>query len=85
MLKSGEILLLRLIRANNGKLNFCTLDRAAWRNGWRDLDKRQVFDATYSLIDMGYVIAEGENPGMPNYWITDSGMKILQEFIGNKS
>lgn len=45
MLNSGEILLLKLIRGNAEKFNFYTLDRAARRNGWRDLNDGYLLGA----------------------------------------
>ena len=58
MLNSGEILLLKLIRGNAGEFNFYTLDRAARRNGWRDLNDGYLLGAFYSLIDRKYVLAK---------------------------
>ena len=57
MLNSGEILLLKLIRGNAGEFNFYTLDRAARRNGWRDLNNGYLLGVFYSLIDRKYVLA----------------------------
>ena len=85
MLKPGEILLLRLIRANNGKLNFCTLDRAVRRNGWLDLNDGYLLGVFYSLVDRGYVLAnKAEGQIEPHYWITDTGARALQEAIERK-
>lgn len=58
MLNSGEILLLKLIRGNAGEFNFYTLDRAARRNGWRDLNDGYLLGVFYSLIDRKYVLAK---------------------------
>lgn len=58
MLISGEILLLKLIRGNAGEFNFYTLDRAARRNGWRDLNDGYLLGVFYSLIDRKYVLAK---------------------------
>ena len=58
MLNSGGILLLKLIRGNAGEFNFPTLDRAARRNGWRDLNDGYLLGVFYSLIDRKYVLAK---------------------------
>ena len=85
MLNSGEILLLKLIRGNAGEFNFYTLDRAARRNGWRDLNNGYLLGAFYSLIDRKYVLAKKtEDQIEPQYWITDTGARALQEATESK-
>jgi hypothetical protein len=86
MLKQSEITLLRFIQANDGKLNFYTLDRTAWlHGGWRHLDERHVFDVTCSLIERGYVRAEKQADKLnPVYWITNVGIRALQECVESK-
>ena len=85
MLNSGEILLLKLIRGNTGEFNFYTLNRAARRNGWRDLNDGYLLGAFYSLIDRKYVLAKKtEDQIEPHYWITDTGARALQEATESK-
>ena len=85
MLNSGEILLLKLIRGNAGEFNFYTLDRAARRNGWRDLNDGYLLGIFYSLIDRKYVLAKKtEDQIDPRYWITDAGARALQEATESK-
>lgn len=85
MLKPGEILLIKLIRDNAGKFNFYTLDRAARRNGWLDLNDGYLLGVFYSLVDRGYVLTnKAEGQIEPHYWITDAGARALQEATERK-
>lgn len=86
MLKQSEITLLKFIRANDGKLNFYTLDRTAWlHGGWRHLDERHVFDIACLLTERGYIRTEKQADKLnPVYWITDMGVRALQEYDESK-